>query len=302
MPYIEDMKTRGTSAFDELHQDVNRIIFTDFPDHANVGDSAIALGQQAYWDSKSVEVAKTFSATVLPTEVFASHEPVFIHGGGNFGGLYPPLSEHRYRLAEALRPETLLIQGAQSVHFVDSHAYAEFKARMASRPSLRVAVRDLESFELLRPHVPNLILSPDAVHFLGPIASLEPTQKRVYLSRTDAESSVPAGQGSVDWGRDSIDLLVPWWFSLRCKQIPAMKPMFNRSNTWWMSKAEKRFLRGVEILSRGETVVTDRLHAMLIALQMGRKVVARDSNNKKLSRYAATWFGDSPPEGLSWER
>ncbi len=45
------------------------------------------------------------------------------------------------------------------------------------------------------------------------------------------------------------------------------------------------------MLSSGETIVTDRLHAMLIGLQMGRSVIAVDNNNQKLSKYADTWFG-----------
>lgn len=50
--------------------------------------------------------------------------------------------------------------------------------------------------------------------------------------------------------------------------------------------------RGVSVLSAGETIVTDRLHAMLIGLQMGRRVIAVDNNNHKLSAYASTWFTD----------
>ena len=50
--------------------------------------------------------------------------------------------------------------------------------------------------------------------------------------------------------------------------------------------------RGVRLLSPGETIVTDRLHAMLLALQMGRRVIAIDNANGKLTSYARTWFAD----------
>ena len=71
--------------------------------------------------------------------------------------------------------------------------------------------------------------------------------------------------------------------------------LLNPSPQRWRHIAEGRLRRGVDLLSSGEVVVTDRLHAMLLALQMGRRVVAIDNNNHKLSKYASTWFGDTNP-------
>lgn len=300
MSYIRDMQIRARESFDQLHHDVERLTFTDFPDYSNVGDSAIALGQLRFWADRRISVLDTYSCPILPATVFDSESPVFINGGGNFGGLYRPLSEHRYRLAERMRPDALLIQGPQSVHFVNDAAHEEFVRRMAPRARMRIAVRDHHSLDALRPHVRELILSPDAVHLLGEIPAPEPTQRELHLSRADIEGVARAAEGSVDWQADTLDLLIPWWLSWRCQQLPMMKPLFAHPNEWWNARAQKRFSRGVALLARGETIVTDRLHAMLIGLQMGRKVVARDNNNGKLTKYARTWFADSPPENLSW--
>jgi len=298
--YVEAMQQRTKQAFDELHRGVSVLTFTDFPDYANVGDSAIALGQIRYWLGAGVEVKGTHSCPVLPDSVFAESDPVFINGGGSFGGLYGPLSEHRYRLAEQLNTDTLLIQGAQSVHFVSDSAKDEFLRRMAPRKHLRVAVRDEESFRLLRPHIDELLLCPDAVHLLGDIPAPPPRQKVVRLSRNDKEAVVARSDEDIDWPRDTVGLAAPWWINWRCTQVPALKRFVQRSNGWWNGRAAKRLARGVAVLSVGETIVTDRLHAMLIGLQMGRRVIARDNNNGKLSRYARTWFGDAQPENLTW--
>lgn len=300
MSYIRDMQIRTRGSFDDLHRDVDQLTFTDFPDHTNVGDSAIALGQVRYWADRQIPVLGTYSCPILPDAVFDSESPVFIHGGGNFGGLYGPLSEHRYQLAERLHPDTLLIQGAQSVHFVGDRAVDEFLERMAPRAQTRIAVRDQHSFDLLSPHVSDVIMSPDAVHLLGEIPASEPTQREVHLSRADIEGATRGAGESVDWQADTLDLLIPWWLSWRCQQLPVMKPLFERPNEWWNARAQKRFTRGVALLARGETIVTDRLHAMLMGLQMGRKVIARDNNNGKLTKYARTWFADSPPKNLTW--
>ena len=56
------------------------------------------------------------------------------------------------------------------------------------------------------------------------------------------------------------------------------------------ARGERRLARGVDILARGEVIVTDRLYAMRIGTQMGRRVVALGNSTGKLSAYAAAWF------------
>jgi exopolysaccharide biosynthesis predicted pyruvyltransferase EpsI len=42
------MQARAVDAFTLLHQDVREVILTQFPDYANVGDSAIVLGEWSF--------------------------------------------------------------------------------------------------------------------------------------------------------------------------------------------------------------------------------------------------------------
>lgn len=296
MSYADALRDACRDAFDKLHEGVSRLVFTDFPDYANVGDSAIALGQWEYWNSKGITVDSVYSVPIEPRRVSRSHFPVVINGGGNFGGLYPDLSEHRYQLAETLDQSTLLIQEPQSVHFVDDQAHEEFIHRMSARENMRIGVRDQVSFDLLKHDVPNLILSPDAVHLLGPIESAPAQQPVVILARTDSESDQKASPlESRDWLNDPVRLSASAWFSWRSRQLPLIKPLFYRQPAVWRAKAQRRLSRGVAVLSVGETIITDRLHAMLIGLQMGRRVIAIDNNNRKLTSYAETWFKDQLP-------
>src|SRR4051794_36412103 len=105
MAYIDRMRVLATESLAALHAGVSNLVFTDFPDYANVGDSAIALGQAAFWDSAGIGIDAVHSVQVLPDSAYRSSIPVAINGGGNLGGLYPVLSEHRYRLAERLPAE-----------------------------------------------------------------------------------------------------------------------------------------------------------------------------------------------------
>ncbi|WP_165901051.1 MULTISPECIES: polysaccharide pyruvyl transferase family protein [unclassified Curtobacterium] len=285
-------QTRSSLAL--LHSGIAEVVLTDFPDHGNIGDSAIALGQRRFWDDAGIRLTKVNSRSTLSRSTLDTKTTVVIHGGGNVGGLYPDADQHRYRLAENLRSETLLIQEPQTVHFTSPASQESFARRFAARPNTRLAVRDHRSAVAVRDMMSKVVMSPDAVHMLGSIEAPAPIAKVVTLLRRDGESARTLVDGS-DWPRDPVDLDLLRWWSNRAHQVPPLKIFFRHAPRTWMSKAERRFQRGVRFLSQGETIVTDRLHAMLIGLQMGRQVIATDNNYGKLSAYAETWlapFGD----------
>lgn len=290
MSYIDDMRALTEESFDKIHEGVRELTFTQFPDHANVGDSAIALGQDRYWEARSIRIQATYSVQILPESAFNSRLPVLIHGGGNFGGLYPSMSRQRLRLARDLPSTTRLIQAPQSVHFTNDAELRAFRQDMAPRPNTVIGVRDTASLEAVSREGAVGVLSPDAVHLLGSIGAPNPTRSHVVLARTDKESAQSARvAGSVDWIRDPISMRTFTWFSWRSSRLEMAKPLFYMPHRLWMRRAQARFDRGIAVLSQGETIITDRLHAALIGLQMGRRVVAVDNNNSKLSNYSSTW-------------
>ncbi|MDN3497303.1 polysaccharide pyruvyl transferase family protein [Planococcus sp. APC 4015] len=289
---ITELQRRSFHALSRLHHGVHRLVLTDFPDYANIGDSAIALGQREYWRQSGIVVEATYSWRTIAPRVYESSVPVAIQGGGNFGGLYPQHGEHRYRLAERLRSDTELIQEPQSVHFATDADRAEFAERMATRRRLRMAVRDHASLEAVGGLVEDVMLAPDSVHMLGRIESVPPSVPVVHLLRRDAESAAPGHRAdAVDWP----DMTFADRLRTRVSRTVfegAVTRTMNRSTERWFADASQRLATGVALLAPGETIVTDRLHAMLIALQMGRRVIAIDNANGKLTSYAATWLDD----------
>jgi exopolysaccharide biosynthesis predicted pyruvyltransferase EpsI len=297
-PYIDVMRQQTYDGFARLFAGVRKLIFTDFPDHANVGDTSLALGTLRYLAEAGIEVLGIHSIPTLPRSVFRSRDPVYIHGGGNIAGLYPIEDQHRYLLSGQLISGTLLIQGPQTVHFASSADRDGFFEHFGRREDLKVAARDGRSKELLDElgMRAETMLMPDAVHMLGAIGAPPPVQNTVWLARTDDESAGRPLVNSLDWLRD--DRLT--WFGCalrwRSEPWPMISRILNPSNRRWLRIANRRLSRGVGMLSLGETIVTDRLHGMLIGLQMGRSVVAIDNNNFKLTKYADTWFGATQPD------
>ncbi|WP_106816139.1 polysaccharide pyruvyl transferase family protein [Microbacterium timonense] len=290
---IEELRRRSSDALTRLHHGIDTLVLTDFPDYENIGDSVIALGQAEFWRRAGIEVEATYSWRTIAPRVYRSRTPVAIQGGGNFGGLYPQHSEHRYRLAERLRPETVLIQEPQSVHFATDADRDEFARRMAPRPGLRLAVRDTASLAAVEDVVDDVHLAPDSVHMLGRLDAAPPTRDVVRLLRRDDESALAPGTSrtAVDWPAMTFaDRLAQ---RLRRTLVEgAVTRTMNRSTHRWFADAATRLATGIALLAPGETVITDRLHAMLVALQIGRRVIAIDNANGKLTSYARTWLDD----------
>lgn len=290
MNYYDALKSESAAALDQLHQDVSELRFTDFPDYENIGDSAIALGQWKYWDLRGIHVRSVTSAHTLDPKFYDSDVPVVINGGGNLGGLYRAMSEHRYLLAENLKPSTPLIQAPQSVYFPDAVSRVEFVDRFIERKNLRIGVRDAVSARLVREAGRSAVLGPDSVHMLGKIDAPRATRNLLVLARRDDESKMSFEGACEDWPRDPIRRRVHTAIGWRTKQVPALRRLLVHPPVVWRNWASARLLRGVMVIADAETIVTDRLHAMLIALQMGRRVIAVDNNNGKLTSYAEAWL------------
>lgn len=297
MSYIDSMQKIAYKAFDELFDGITELTLTDYPDHENVGDSAIALGELEYFHTRGIKVRNIYCVGTLHRSVYSETRPVVIHGGGNFGGLYPAVENHRYAMARKLDSRSILIQAPQSVHFVDHAAKSNFELLLAPRPNFRMAVRDTLSASKIQTCLPEHVLSPDAVHLLGRIEAPKPINKVVTLARTDGESADSRGpEGGVDWLNDHAATRRQTLLRWKYRYLGKVGDWLNPSPQRWQEISESRLQRGVQILSRGETIITDRLHAMLIGLQMGRKVIAIDNNNRKLTSYADTWFGETNPD------
>lgn len=293
--YILSMQQLTYDRLSELHMGVSELIYTDFPDYGNVGDSAIALGQLEFYKSNNITVRDITSCSTAPSK-FPASVPVVINGGGNLGDSYPHHQELRLRLGR--QHTSTIIQAPQSIHFKRAEGLREFIKAYKHSVNFRLGLRDLNSVSLVQGINAEITLSPDAFHCLGRIDSAEPKQKMLVLARTDTESgSLNPGLDTHDWPREVEGRAIGAKFRDRSRVLPPpIRRIANLSRGNWHRIATQRFQGGVELLSTAETIVTDRLHAMLIALQMGRSVIAIDNNNRKLRNYAETWFGNQQPD------
>jgi pyruvyl transferase EpsO len=276
----------------------------DFPDHANVGDSAIWLGTTAFFRRQhGVEPRYVASiAAFSPAALRRAHPegPILIHGGGNFGDLWPRHQAFREQLLETF-PDRLIVQLPQSVHYHDARL-ADRTARLIARHgNVRLLVRDQPSLELAAARFDCAVrLCPDLALCLGPMA--RPTAPRVdvlCLFRTDRERAAHHSLPKTRLDVEVSDWLGEARLPVRLHELSAVLARLRsgprRSAALRLARYEAaaaaRVVRGCRLLSSGRLVVTDRLHAHLLSLLLAIPHAVLDNTYGKLGRFLDAWTG-----------
>jgi pyruvyl transferase EpsO len=279
----------------------------DFPDHSNVGDSAIWLGAVALMADAGVTVAyrcdpETYSRRHLRRSVPAG--PIFINGGGNFGDVW----RRHQRLREAVVrdfPDRLIVQLPQTVHFQHRHNLAAAHRIFDAHVNFTLLVRDQRSLEVVRSEFrARTALCPDMAFYLGAIPRRRrPDVDILWLRRNDRESAgggdavVPSDVLACDW----LDHRVPMLRRIRTllRPLAAREPrslsLMNRAlAAAYDYQARQRLQEGCRLLSRGRVVITDRLHAHILCLLLGIPHVLLDNSYGKVRQVHEAWTADAP--------
>jgi exopolysaccharide biosynthesis protein PssK len=269
----------------------------DVPNHPNVGDSAIFLGELAWLEAIGAPppsyLCDTYSYSESDLRYYVPHGTILIHGGGNFGDVWTPPQALRERIVSAF-PSHRIVQLPQTIHFQSPSALDSARALFSRHEHLTIVARDRVSFDLASAGLEcRTLLAPDSALALGAIARpAAASQDVVWLARTDRESSslpVPGGVFPVDWVRDEETILIRLERWLRKRGIG-----LRFRNRLRRRLATERLVRGCVALSTGRTVVTDRLHAHILCLMMGIPHVVVDNNYGKVRSFFDAWTRGAP--------
>jgi pyruvyl transferase EpsO len=263
----------------------SRYALVDFPDHANVGDSAIWLGELAMLRQITGR-DPSYISTWHDFDLDAFHRAcpdglLFLHGGGNLGDIWLHHQRFRESILANVRDRTV-VQLPQSIHFRLPTNVDRFAAVVADHPDFVLYVRDTRSLKLAREHLacPSH-LAPDSAYALGRQFRSAPQCDVLMLMRTDDERLgyvLPSADRSmvVDWLEDDADLPV------------------GRDADICEAQAAARVGRGLRLLERGRVVVTDRLHGHILTDLLGIPHVVLDNEYGKIGAYLDAWPGAEP--------
>ena len=294
------------------------VALVNFPNHGNAGDPAIWLGTRTLLRRLGVRVGYAsawwdFDAASLRRAVGSA--PVLINGGGNFGDLYQGQQSTRVQVLRTL-PENPVVQLPQSIHFADPANEAAMAGIIAAHGGVRLMVRDAASVTIARERLGiEPVLSPDHAFGLGP-------QRREGAARVPVLwLGRPAGDAEhVDHGEPTGPDVerVEWMAGVTEEQAgwDARGRLAVRVNGWGQATwapgtrgsglrhavtartyaplARRWVRRGLDIVSRGEVVVTDRLHGHVFCALLGIPHVALDNSYGKVSGALDTWTAGLP--------
>ena len=283
---------------------IEELILLDFPNHANVGDSAIYAGELAFFNKKLFARPSIVSDTInVPWERIAAsskNDPIFLHGGGNFGDLWPQHQEFRESVLRRF-PGRLVIQLPQSIHYSDTRKISQTAQVIREHGNFVLLVRDDASYEIAKNNFRcEVKRSPDMAFHLGPLkVPQQPEHELLLLLRNDREKrreepdnalSLPLGTVVTDWLDDKKAM------KAGAKAATAIKALL-RNETGRMSVrrnyyeilAMNRLQRGVRLLSSGGFIITDRLHVHIISILLDIQHVVLDNNYGKVSRFIDLW-------------
>ncbi|MBK4214859.1 polysaccharide pyruvyl transferase family protein [Paracoccus caeni] len=293
-------------AIGPLLQGATDYALLDFPYHENIGDSAIYLGELAFLDKFFGRPASYVSAHFNyrgDVDGYCKDGPVLIHGGGNFGDLWPAHHDFRLRVLSDL-PHRRVIQLPQSIHFESNESIERTKRAIGAHKDFTLCVRDVPSRDFaLREFDCQVVLSPDAAHCIDEVAVRSPQDRILALLRADKEK---VGQGIAEYLSDKATIAD--WPETDVGSTSRMATWIERfyrlgkkvgvsESSLLMRVREQTYRRrsrllvdaGTQFLSGAEYVVSDRLHAHILCLLLGKTHISMDNVSGKVSAYIAQW-------------
>lgn len=292
MPDTQLVATLSADLETRLSQRVdcdNSYALLDFPNHSNVGDSAIWLGELQLLErmhrSQAVYVSTFSNFNHSELDEVLPRGTIYLHGGGNFGDLYPRHQAFREKIME--RYGSRVVQLPQSLHYSENADFSNIR-RLARGSGALVCARDAATFARMSELGFDPLLAPDSALCLGPLRRpVKATQEILFLKRTDKESREEAS--GTDW------LEEPSNTTTLAKVLAVLKlPFKNRRRVFYRVLAEMRVNRGLKLLSLGHQVVTDRLHAHILSILLGIPHVAVDNSTGKIHAFIDEWTHRSP--------
>ncbi len=282
----------------------------DFPAHQNFGDSLIYLGQQKYLRRLGYHIAHVgdvhrYSADLLRRR--HPHGPIFLHGGGSLGDRYPETQAFREQLIADF-PDRAIVQLPQSMDFTGAEATARARKVFAAHPDLLLLLRDSVSLDKARRTFPDTRSEycPDLAFGNGWFPTSGGTRRDLtMLLRGDTERAheydfrlEELDSVAVDWQHTPVGNLA--WRALAVPRAavqrfaalaPHGQPVVEST---FEIMARGNVLQGRRLLSPGRLVLTNRLHAAVLAALMSRPVVVLDNSYGKIAPIHAEYLHTLP--------
>lgn len=317
--YLEHLRTSTRATLVNcLREGASQVVLLDAPTYRNFGDSLIWEGTRRYLAELGLSVAHTSDIRGfrdVDLRKAPREAPLLLHGGGNFGDLWPAHEQFRRHIAETY-PDRRIILLPQSIHFRDRAEFAKSAAIYTRARSLTILLRDTASMRLAADHLADVHHEFCYDLAFGVRPPLMPSRRRkepLVLARVDQEARpIDRGfanrQGSVDWNHSTLNQWV-WdravWAKNYYRFAPhAIQRMVTPPGLPYDVLRRLNVVAATRQLASAPVLVTNRLHAHVLATLLGIPHVATDNSYGKVKgifndysgRFSTAHWADSLTE------
>lgn len=311
------LRDAGKAALDQALPDLRDYALVDFPHHENVGDSAIWLGEMDYFlgrGSRPRYVCSMNSISWQDLDKEADRGPIFLHGGGNFGDLWPSFQRFREDVLRRYIGHPV-VQLPQTIHFEAADALAETAAAIRRHGALTLFVRDQPSLETASQHFDcKTILCPDmAFHIRALPGRRQPVHDVLLHLREDKESALSGGVCPLpldglraDWPHDPEQIEDRVMARTKLSLLLSGRAFPPRRQVarveLYRQLAAYRLRRGIALLTSARHVVTDRLHGHILCTMLDLPHDVLDNSYGKIGAFIQAWSTDANSSLRSFRR
>ena len=253
------------------------LIFT--PEHANLGDHAIAYSEQIMLDKLKITYYEITGMQLYKLQQYKflkllNHATVLINGGGNLGTLWPDIEKMNRWIISEIKKSTICILPNSIYYGSDEKGQNELLKSIAiynSHQKLFLYAREKKSYELMRNIYINVKIVPDMVLNLNVCYVQLHRTGCLFCMRDDIEKTVTEQefQQLYNAAKEIFETVSYTNTVLN----------YNVSVTQRQEELRKKF----DEFKKAELVITDRLHGMIFCAITGTKCIVLNGKSPKIA-------------------
>lgn len=279
-------------------------VLLDIPNHKNIGDHLIYKGELDFFRELPFNCQSQSSVTFNFSGEINSNI-ILLHGGGNFGDLYPMHQKFREKVIRENSNKRIIIL-PQSVQFDKESEAIESAKVFNQHPDLTICARDQYSFDYLKKHFNacNIIMVPDMAFCSTYQKSKPATHDLLIMKRRDFEI------GDSDEIELGSDYAVSDWTTFEATLNESIAKYYEKVNNklsklfykaikqdsvfgLFPLRTERRYIQlGIDLVSKYKFVISTRLHGHILCLLLGIPSIIVDNSYGKNKRFYDTWLKD----------